>query len=76
MLAVLLSLAAVVAEEEEPSKAPFYILGILAAAWAVFLFAFGMRSPTFPGSSGAQKGVIAISVVLVTATMASAVLTA
>ena len=76
MFAALLSLAVVVVEEEEPSKLPFYVLGGLAACWAIVLFAIGMRSPSFPGSAGAQRGVITVSVVLVVAAMASAVLTA
>ena len=75
MLATLLTLAAETAEEE-PSKTPFYILGALAAVWAIVLFTVGMRSPTFPGSPGAQRGVIAISVLIVLGAMASAVLTA
>jgi len=75
MLATLLIFAQETAEEE-PSKTAFYILGSVAAAWAILLFAVGMRSPTFPGSVGAQRGVMAISVVLVAAAMASAVLTA
>ena len=62
--------------EEEPSKVPFYILGGAAAAWALLLFAVGMRSESFPGSRGAQRGVIAISVLLVLGAMASSVLTA
>ena len=61
--------------EEEPSKTPFYILGGAAAVWAIVLFAVGMRSRDFPGSAGAQRAVMAISVALVTAAMASAVLT-
>jgi hypothetical protein len=75
MFAALLSLAAVVVEEEEPSKVPFYVLGGLTAVWAILLFAVGMRSPEFPGSDGAKRGVITVSVALVAATMASAVLT-
>jgi hypothetical protein len=75
MLAALLTFAAEAAESE-PSKVPFYILGSAAAAWAVVLFAVGMRSSTFPGSPGAQRGVIAVSALLVVGTMASAVLTA
>ncbi len=75
MLATLLTLAAETSEDE-PSKIPFYVVGLAAAAWAIFLFSFGMRSPHFPGSLGAQRGLIAVSVVLVAATMASAVLTA
>jgi hypothetical protein len=61
--------------EDEPSKTPFYILGGAAAVWAVVLFAVGMRSRDFPGSAGAQRAVMAISVVLVAAAMTSAVLT-
>jgi mannitol-specific phosphotransferase system IIBC component len=75
MLATLLIFAQEAAEEE-PSKVPFYILGGVAAAWAICLFAVGMRSPSFPGSIGAQRAVMAISVVLVAAAMTSAVLTA
>jgi mannitol-specific phosphotransferase system IIBC component len=74
MLAALLTFAAETAEEE-PSKTLFYILGGAAAVWAVVLFAVGMRSPTFPGSPGAQRGVIAVSVLVVLGAMASAVLT-
>ena len=75
MLATLLTLAAETAEEE-PSKTPFYILGGAAAVWAIVLFALGMRSPEFPGSPAAQRGVIAMSVLVVIGAMASAVLTA
>ena len=62
--------------EHEPSKTAFYVLGGVAAAWAIVLFAVGMRSPTFPASRAAQRGVIAISVLVVAGAMASAVLTA
>jgi hypothetical protein len=63
------------ATEEETSKTPFYILGGVAAVWAMVLFAVGMRSTAFPGSVAAQRGVIAISVLVVIGAMASAVLT-
>jgi hypothetical protein len=75
MLATLLIFAQETAEEES-SKTPFYVLGGLAAVWAITLFALGMRAPSFPGSTGAQRAVIAVSVVVVVAAMASAVLTA
>ena len=68
--------AAAEAADHEPSETAFYVLGGLAAAWAIVLFAVGMRSPTFPGSLAAQRGVIAISVLVVVGAMASAVLTA
>ena len=73
----MLSLLTFAAEtaEEEPSKAPYYILGIVAALWAVTLFTIGMRNEKFPGTAGAQRAVMSASVVLVLAVMASAVLT-
>jgi hypothetical protein len=73
MLATLLTFATEAAEEE-PDQTLFYVLGGLAAAWAVLLFAIGMRSENFPGSAGAMRGVIAVSVLLVAAAMASAVI--
>jgi hypothetical protein len=75
MLATLIAFATEAAEHEK-SKTPFYILGALAAVWAIVLFAVGMRSPRFPGSLAAQRGVIAVSVLVVIGAMASAVLTA
>jgi hypothetical protein len=75
MLATLLTLAAETAEKE-PNKTAFYILGGAAAVWAIVLFSLGMRSATFPGSRAAQRGVIAVSVLVVAGAMASAVLTA
>jgi hypothetical protein len=74
MVATLLIFAQETAEHE-PSKTPFYIAGLAAAVWAIALFTIGMRSPSFPGSPGAQRGVIAVSVVVVIAAMASSVLT-
>ncbi len=75
MLAALLTFAAETAEEET-SKTLFYVLGGAAAVWAIVLFAVGMRSPSFPSSPGAQRGVIVVSVLIVVAAMASSVLTA
>ncbi len=74
MFATLLTFATEAAEEES-SKTLFYVLGGLAAAWAVTLFAVGMRSATFPSSDGAMRGVIAISVLVVAGAMAGAVIT-
>jgi hypothetical protein len=73
MLATLLTFATEAAEEES-SKTLFYVLGGVAAAWAILLFAAGMRSERFPGSDAAMRGVIAISVLVVAAAMASAVI--
>ncbi len=61
---------------EETSKTLFYVCGALLAVWAVVVSAVGIRAhETFPPSQGAFRGVIAISVVLILAAMASAVLT-
>jgi hypothetical protein len=61
---------------EETSKTPFYLLGGLLAVWAVVVSFLGIRGQgSFPGSSGGRAGVMAVSTVLVLATMASAVLT-
>jgi hypothetical protein len=75
MFATLLTFATE-AVEKETSKTAFYVLGGAAVAWAVILFAVGMRSETFPSSARAQRGVIAISVLVVIGAMAGAVLTA
>jgi hypothetical protein len=61
---------------EESSKTAFYICGGLLAAWAVVLSVIGMSSETFPGTVGAKRGVIAITLVFVAAAMATAVITA
>jgi hypothetical protein len=74
MLATLLTFAAELAEEE-PNKTAFYVCGGIAAAWAIFLFAVGMRSEKFPATQRAQRGVMAVSVLVVLSAMASAILT-
>jgi uncharacterized membrane protein YecN with MAPEG domain len=74
MVHALLLLAA--AEAEEKSKVPFFICGGLFAVWAIVLFAVGMRSKTFPGGQSGERGVIAVSLVLMVAAMATAVITA
>ena len=70
------ALLVLAAEEAEPSKTAFCLCGALLAAWAVVLGFIGLRSPEFPGSESAQRGVIAVTSVLVLAAMATAVITA
>ena len=48
MLATLIAFATEAAEEEK-SKTAFYLLGGLAAVWAIVLFAVGMRVGDVPG---------------------------
>lgn len=62
------------AEAAEKSHTLFYVVGGLLAAWAVVVSAMGIMQPAFPKNAGQQNGVIAISVVLVVAAMASAVI--
>lgn len=67
-----LQLAPVLAEK---SKTPFYISGGILVAWALFIsMAIGMRRPTFPDGLSQQRLVMAVSVVLVLATISSAVI--
>jgi hypothetical protein len=74
---VLATLIAFAAEEgAEPSKTLFYVCGGLLAVWAVVVAAVGIRAhETFPSSRGLARGVMAISVLLILAAMASAVIT-
>jgi hypothetical protein len=55
------------------SKVPFYVAGGALAVWAVVLATIGMNRPDFPGNMRGQRGVIAISVVLVVVAIAMAV---
>jgi hypothetical protein len=61
------------AEEEHKSEAPFFIIGGILASFAVIISVFGFKKPDFPGSASAARGVMALSTVLVVATMASIV---
>jgi plastocyanin len=59
-----------------PSKTPFYVVGALLAAWAVLLSLFAATRPNFPGSMRGARLVMLGTLVLVAATITSAVLTA
>jgi len=73
---VLPSLIAFAAEAAEPDKTLFYIAGGLLVAYAVIMGFIGItRHDRFPSSSGAARGLMALSVVLVVFVMASAVIT-
>lgn len=63
------------ATESEPSKAPFYVMGVVLVAWAVAVSALGITRPHFPASRGARRSVLGISAGLVALTLASVVLT-
>jgi hypothetical protein len=72
----LITFAAEAVEHDEPDKTAFYVLGGILAVYAVAVSFVGIRGyASFPGSKGARSGIMALSVALVVATMASAVLT-
>jgi len=61
--------------EAEPSKVPYYVMGIGLALWAVLVAGLGIKQHDFPSSEGAARAVMAISTVLVLGVMASTILT-
>jgi plastocyanin len=71
---VALQLAPVLAAEK--SKTPFYIAGGLLVVWALVLsLGIGGSRPEFPTTSQQQRGVIAVTAVLVLVTAAMALIT-
>jgi plastocyanin len=74
MHSVALYLAPVLGAEK--SKTPYYIAGGALVAWALIVsIGLGLRRPDFPGNAAGQRAVMAISAVLVLATVATAVIT-
>jgi hypothetical protein len=53
----------------------FHVCGGLFAAWAVIVSFLGITRDDFPGSSGAERAVAAISLVLCVATIGTAIYT-
>ncbi len=69
-----LQLTPIVAAEK--SKVPFYVAGGLLVAWALLLsLVIGARRSDFPADIGQQRGVIAITAILVIAAVSMAVAT-
>jgi hypothetical protein len=68
-------ISAILAEASEPSKTPFYIAGVALAVWAVLVAFVGITRPDFPPGQGGRRGVILVTVCLVVAAMATAVIT-
>jgi hypothetical protein len=63
-------------EAEEPSKVPFYVAGILLVVWALIVATLGIRNERFASEKRVGRTVMAVSAVLVVATMSMAVVTA
>ena len=73
MLAALITLAA----EDEPSKAPFYVLGGGLALTALVVSFFGIRAHgSFPGSPTVARALMGLFFLLVAGAMVTAVVTA
>ena len=74
MHAAVLQLAPILGAEK--SKVPFYIAGGLLVAWALIVsLLLGMRRPDFPSGKAQERGVIAVTTVLVLAAVSAAVIT-
>lgn len=75
MLSTLLAIA-VEHSADHGDKTAFYVAAGAFAAWAVLVAGFGLARETFPRSAGGQRAVLAVSAVLMVATLATAVITA
>jgi plastocyanin len=74
MHAAVLQLAPILGAEK--SKVPFYIAGGLLVVWALTVsLLIGMRRPDFPADKAQQRGIIAVTIVLVLAAVSTAVIT-
>ena len=61
------------AEEHHRSEAPFFIVGGLLATFAIVISIIGFKKPDFPGDATAARGVMALGITLVVATMISVI---
>ena len=59
----------------DPSKVPFYIAGGVLAVYAVALAAVGLTNPSFPGRGNGGRAVMALSVLVMAAAVAMAIVT-
>lgn len=60
---------------EEPDKTLFYVFGGLLAVYAVGLGAYALSRADWPADDNTERGVMALSAVLVLATLVSAIAT-
>ncbi|HEY2320118.1 MAG TPA: hypothetical protein VGH67_17555 [Solirubrobacteraceae bacterium] len=59
----------------ETSKTPFFIIGGALAVYAVILATIGIQRPNFPFNARGQRGVVAVTAVMVVLAIAAAILT-
>jgi hypothetical protein len=69
-------LVAAVEHSEEGSKTAFYLAAGAFAAWAVLVGVIGVTRPAFPRGQGSARAVMLTSLVLMVATLATAIITA
>ncbi len=53
--------------EVHKSETPFFIAGAILVVFAIVVSVVGFKKPDFPGTAGAARGVMALSVALVAA---------
>ena len=53
----------------------FHVCGVLFAGWALIVAFLGITREDFPASGGAERAVMAISLLLAVATIGSAIIT-
>ena len=75
MLSTLFAIA-VEHSSDHGSKTAFYVAAGVFAGWAVLVGAYGVARETFPRSDGGVRVVTLVSVVLMLATLATAIITA
>jgi hypothetical protein len=75
VLATILAAAEHVAQEAEHEKSelPFFIMGGVLVVFAVCISVIGFKRPDFPANASAGRGVMALGVTLVLATLFSIV---
>jgi hypothetical protein len=60
---------------DKPSKVPFFIIGGGLAIYAVIVATLGIQRPTFASSASGQRGVIALTAVIVVLAIGAAIVT-
>ena len=75
-MSVISTILAATEAAEETSKAPFYIVGLVFAAWAVVVGIAGIVRPDRPSTAGPARLMILVTVLLMAGTMSTAIITA
>ncbi|MBA3748648.1 MAG: hypothetical protein H0W96_14315 [Solirubrobacterales bacterium] len=60
-------------EEQHKSETPFFVLGLMLAAYAVAVSVYGFKKPDFPETASAARGVMSLGALLVVGAVGSAI---